>query len=56
MSEDKDLCPCESGKPYDECCKKAYDQGNARQAILDALKDPKKAKELKELLNQKQDK
>lgn len=56
MSDDKELCPCESGKLYEDCCKKAYDQGNARQAILDALKDPKKAEELKELLKSNQSK
>lgn len=52
MNEDQ-LCPCGSGKPYEECCKKAYDQANqARDKLKAAMQDPTKAKELKELLEQ----
>jgi len=53
---DTELCPCESGKLYSECCKKVYDQENAKQAIKDALSDPEKAKELKALLQKSQNK
>lgn len=48
---DDELCPCGSEKPYEKCCKKAYDQANqARDKIKAAMQDPKKAKELKALL------
>ncbi|WP_283785900.1 SEC-C metal-binding domain-containing protein [Bermanella sp. WJH001] len=51
MSQDDELCPCGSGKLYEECCKKEYDRTNAaREKIKQAMSDPKKASELKELL------
>lgn len=48
---DEEECPCGSGKPYEECCKKEYDHANAaREKIKQAMSDPKKAEELKEFL------
>ncbi|GAA6133627.1 hypothetical protein NBRC116188_04160 [Oceaniserpentilla sp. 4NH20-0058] len=48
---DEELCPCGSGKPFDTCCKKEYDHANAaREKIKQAMSDPKKAQELKDLL------
>lgn len=53
MSNDDELCPCGSGKQYDECCKKEFDHANsAREKIKQAMNDPAKAKELKDLLDQ----
>lgn len=53
-NNDDELCPCGSGKPFDECCNKEYEQANQREQAKDKLKqamsDPKKAKELKELM------
>lgn len=49
--KDDELCPCGSGKPFEDCCKKEYDHANsARDKIKQAMSDPEKAKELKELL------
>ena len=46
-----ELCPCGSGKLYEQCCKKEYDAINmAKEKLKAAMKDPKKAKELKKLL------
>ena len=52
MDKDNDvLCPCESGRLYKECCKKEYDAANmAREKLKEAMKDPKKAEELKDLM------
>jgi len=48
-----DLCPCGSGKKFEDCCKKEYDAINAaRDKLKAAMKDPIKAKELKKLLKQ----
>ena len=48
-----ELCPCGSGKPYENCCKKEYDQiMDTRAKLKAALADPEKAKELAELLKQ----
>ena len=60
MDNDDELCPCGSGKPFLECCQKEYDEANqevdqaelARKRIKDAMGDPQKAQELKELLKQ----
>ncbi len=46
-----ELCPCESGKTFEQCCKKEYDSANlAREKLKAAMLDPIKAKELRELL------
>ncbi len=46
-----ELCPCGSGKNYNQCCKKEYDAINsAREKLKEAMLDPQKAKELKKLL------
>jgi len=50
MTQDDELCPCGSNKPYEECCKKAFDQANATERLKEAMSDPNKAKELKELM------
>lgn len=51
MTQEDELCPCGSGKAFDECCKKEYDHTNAaREKLKQAMSDPEKAKELKELL------
>lgn len=51
MNQDDELCPCGSGKDYQDCCKKAFDQANsAREKLKAAMSNPEKAKELKELL------
>ncbi len=51
MDNHQDLCPCESGKTYELCCKKEYDAMNmAREKLRAAMKDPIKAQELRELL------
>ncbi len=48
-----ELCPCGSGKKFEECCKKEYDAINtARDKLKAAMKDPIKAQELKKLLKQ----
>lgn len=50
-SEDK-LCPCGSGKDYEQCCKKEFDRANsAREKLKAAMSNPEKVQELKELLN-----
>lgn len=55
MNDDDELCPCGSEKPYEACCKKAYDEANnARDRLKQALNDPNKAQELKDLLKQMQ--
>ena len=52
IMNDEEDCPCGSGKPFEKCCKKEYDHANAaREKIKQAMKDPKKAQELKELLD-----
>lgn len=49
--QDDELCPCGSGKPYEACCKKEYDNIMAtRSKLKAALDDPKKSKELMELI------
>lgn len=50
MKKDNELCPCGSGKAYESCCKKEYDAANAREKLKQAMGDPEKAEELKELL------
>lgn len=53
---DDELCPCGSGKAYEACCKKEYDQIMVTRAKLKAaLADPSKAKELADLLKQSKD-
>jgi len=48
-----ELCPCGSGKKFEDCCKKEYDAINsARDKLKAAMKDPIRAKELKKLLKQ----
>jgi len=48
---DDELCPCGSGKQYEECCKKEYDHINAaKEKLKQAMSDPQKAKELKDIL------
>ncbi len=48
-----ELCPCGSGKVFEQCCKKEFDAINmAREKLKAAMKDPKKALELKKLLKQ----
>jgi len=58
MSSDQDeSCPCGSGKLYDDCCKKAFDEANnIRDKLKKALDDPSKSLEIKELLKQFQSK
>jgi hypothetical protein len=58
MSNEKDeSCPCGSGKLYQECCKKEYDDANdTRDKLKKALDDPSKSLEIKELLKQFQSK
>ncbi|MEH6344048.1 MAG: SEC-C metal-binding domain-containing protein [Bermanella sp.] len=49
--DESDLCPCESGKRFEDCCKKEYDAANmAREKLKAAMKDPKKADELKKIM------
>ena len=36
MSENKDLCPCGSGKPYSECCEPLH-KGTAKAKTAEAL-------------------
>lgn len=50
MNDDDQLCPCGSGKRYEECCKKEFDAANAKEKLKEAMSHPDKAKELKELL------
>lgn len=53
----EELCPCGSGKAFDACCKQQYDAINAtREKLKQAMLDPKKAAELKDLLKQAQQK
>jgi uncharacterized protein YchJ len=48
---DDELCPCGSGKVYEDCCKKEYDQiMETRAKLKAALADPGKAKELANLI------
>lgn len=51
---DKDkLCPCGSGKDYELCCIKEYDDiMETRAKLKAALSDPHKAKELANLIKQ----
>lgn len=53
MANDQDeSCPCGSGIPYFDCCKKEYDKANAaKDKIKAALSDPKTSKELQDLLD-----
>ena len=47
------MCPCGSGKTYENCCKKEYDQiMETRAKLKAALADPEKAKELADLIKQ----
>jgi uncharacterized protein YchJ len=57
MNQDDELCPCGSGKKYEDCCKKEFDHANsAREKLKIAMSNPEKAQELKELLkNMKKD-
>lgn len=56
-NEEDESCPCESGKTYKNCCKKAYDDANnTRDKLKKALDDPSKSLEIKELLKQFQNK
>jgi len=51
--EHDELCPCGSGKLFSECCDKEYKRiMAAREKIKAALADPKKQKELGDLLKQ----
>ena len=50
MTKDNEQCPCGSGKPYEECCKKEFDEANAKEKLKEAMSNPDKAKELKELM------
>lgn len=53
MDNDDELCPCESGKKFKDCCEREYKQANqARERLKNAMASPEKAKELKELLKQ----
>ena len=58
MSNEADeSCTCGSGKLYQECCKKEYDDVNdPRDRLKKALDDPNKSLEIKELLKQFQSK
>lgn len=48
---DDELCPCGSGKVYEDCCKKEFDQiMETRAKLKAALADPSKAKELANLI------
>lgn len=55
--DNEELCPCGSGNPFDTCCKQQYDAINeTREKLKQAMQDPDKAKELKALLKQAQQK
>lgn len=51
--DNHELCPCGSTKPYEQCCKKEYDDiMETRAKLKAALQDPTKAKELANLIKQ----